>query len=371
MPENRREEDSYEYWLACLHGVGNQKKRYLRERWGGAAKLYNIEETRIRSEKILDDKEMEAFQKSRRNWKIKENYERFCEGDIRFIPYYSGEYPQKLKELPAMPYALFVKGRLPAADCPAAAIVGARRCSGYGEQMALSFGEELAKNGFIIVSGMAKGVDGIAHRGALNGGGLTYAVLGCGPDICYPRENKGLYRDILKKGGILSEYPPGTMPLPIHFPARNRIISGLSDIVLVIEARERSGSLITADMALEQGRDVYALPGPVTSELSRGCNCLIKQGAEVLLSPDELLRESGIWQRISKSDNSKNSLKNKIMLESTENLVYSKLDLYPKSKEKILEETGLGAAEVIKALVALELKGYIHEISKNYYVRHK
>ena len=237
--------------------------------------------------------------------------------------------------------------------------------------MALSFGEELAKNGFIIVSGMAKGVDGIAHRGALNGGGLTYAVLGCGPDICYPRENKGLYRDILKKGGILSEYPPGTMPLPIHFPARNRIISGLSDIVLVIEARERSGSLITADMALEQGRDVYALPGPVTSELSRGCNCLIKQGAEVLLSPDELLRESGIWQRISKSDNSKNSLKNKIMLESTENLVYSKLDLYPKSKEKILQETGLGAAEVIRALVALELKGYIHEISKNYYVRHK
>ena len=100
MPENRREEDSYEYWLACLHGVGNQKKRYLRERWRGAAELYNIEETRIRSEELLDDKEMQAFQKSRRNWKIKENYERFCEGDIRFIPYYSGEYPQKLKELP-------------------------------------------------------------------------------------------------------------------------------------------------------------------------------------------------------------------------------------------------------------------------------
>lgn len=371
MAENKSVEEQYEYWLACLTGVGNQKKRYLRERWRGAEALYNIEETKIRAEQILDEKEMEAFQKSRRNWKITENYERFCEGDIHFVPYYCGEYPQKLKELPSMPYALFVRGRLPAEDYPSAAIVGARRCSMYGEQAALSFGERLAENGFIIVSGMAKGIDGTAHRGALNGGGLTYAVLGCGVDICYPRENKGLYRDILKEGGILSEYPPGTMPLPMHFPARNRIISGLADMVLVMEARERSGSLITADMALEQGRDVYALPGPVTSELSRGCHRLIKQGAEILISADELLEDRGIPVRISDNVICKKSHKNKIMLESKENLVYSKLDLYPKSKEKILEETGLDAVEIMRVLIALELKGYIHEISKNYYVRHK
>lgn len=371
MVKYDNEEEQYEYWLACLTGIGNQKKRYLRERFGGAQALYYIEETKLAAERLFDDKELKELQRSRRNWRIAENYKRLCEEEIRFVPYYCGEYPQRLRVLPAMPYALFVKGKLPEEDRPAAAIVGARRCSAYGEQAALSFAGELAKYGITVVSGMARGIDGTAHRGALNAGGLTYAVLGCGADICYPRENKGLYKDILKTGGVLSEYPPGTQPLPMHFPARNRIISGLSDMVLVMEARERSGSLITADMALDQGRDVYALPGPVTSELSRGCHQLIKQGAGILLSPEDLLRDTGGWVNESEAFIGKNSMKNKIMLETTENLVYSKLDLYPKSKEKILEETGLGAAEVMKVLIALELKGYIHEISKNYYVRHK
>lgn len=371
MEDDKRKEDMYEYWLACLTGVGNQKKRYLRERWQGAAALYYIEETKLLAEQILDGKELEVFRSSRKSWRLKENYERAGESDIRFVPYYSSQYPEKLKELPGMPYALFVKGRLPGEEEPLAAIVGARRCSAYGEQMALQIAERLAANGMSVISGMAKGIDGIAHRGALNGGGYTYAVLGCGVDICYPRENKGLYGDLLKKGGILSEYPPGTMPLPMHFPARNRIISGLSDIVLVLEAKERSGSLITADMALEQGRDVYALPGPVTSELSRGCLRLIQQGAGVLLSADEVLQDRGIRLQNKGDQIGKNSHKNKIKLERTENLVYSRLCLYPKSKEKLLEETGLGAAEIMKVLIALELKGYIQEISKNYYVRHK
>ena len=143
-----------------------------------------------------------------------------------------------------------------------------------------------------MISGLARGVDGMGQRGALMGKGRTFAVLGSGVDICYPREHMGLYVDILDQGGgILSEYPPGTPPLPRNFPPRNRIISGLSDAVLVMEARVKSGSLITADLALEQGRELYALPGPVNSELSSGCNRLIQQGAGILLSPEMLLDE--------------------------------------------------------------------------------
>ena len=178
----------------------------------------------------------------------------------------------------------------------------------------------------------------------------------------------GLYVDILDQGGgILSEYPPGTPPLPRNFPPRNRIISGLSDAVLVMEARVKSGSLITADLALEQGRDVYALPGPVNSELSSGCNRLIQQGAGILLSPEMLLDE---WNLpVPKPGDGESE--NKKMLETPENLVYSCLDLYPKDVDRLAKETELSARELISVLVSLELQGYIKELSKNHYIRVK
>lgn len=362
-------EEKYEYWFASIEGIGIKKKRILREHFGCAQLLYYIEETKLEKEQMLNTEEIAAFNTSRKKWKLSEEYQKLSQKEVRFIPYFSGEYPQRLKELSNMPYALFVKGKLPEEEKKYAAIVGARKCSEYGEQMALMFAQKLAEAGIEIVSGMARGIDGAGHRGALNGGGATYAVLGCGADICYPREHKGLYNDILKRGGIISEYTPGTSPLPLHFPARNRIISGLSDLVLVIEARHRSGSLITADMALEQGREVYALPGPVTSMLSRGCLELIKQGAGVLINPENLLEELGICYKNIKEDNGKKATKNKIMLERTENLVYSSVCLYPKNREQIIKETGLGAPETAGILVSLVLKGYIKEVSKNYYVR--
>lgn len=196
-------------------------------------------------------------------------------------------------------------------------------------------------------------------------GGSTYAVLGCGVDICYPKEHQGLYRDIQERGGIISEYYPGTPPLSAHFPARNRIISGLSDVVLVMEAKEKSGSLITADMALEQGKDVYALPGMVTSQLSQGCHCLISQGAGILISPSELLKEL----KISDRKLEQNSYKNEKELERPENIVYSCLDLYPKGIDMLVNETGLSPKQIVRDLVSLELEGKVKEISKNYYIR--
>ena len=282
--------------------------------------------------------------------------------------FFDGEYPGRLLELQDFPYALYVKGRLPDQESKKAAIVGARRCTPYGEKYAVEFGKILAGCGIEIISGLAHGIDGMGQRGALMGGGRTFAVLGSGADVCYPREHIGLYVDILNQGGgILSEYPPGTPPLPQNFPPRNRIISGLSDAVLVMEAREKSGSLITADLALEQGRDVYALPGPVNSELSIGCNRLIQQGAGLLLDPESLLNEwnFNVSGRTGKED------KNKKMLETTEKLVYSCLGLYPKNVDRLVEETKLGAGELLNILVSLELQGYIREISKNYYIKVK
>lgn len=281
------------------------------------------------------------------------------------IPYFSEEYPKKLTNISQPPYALYVKGSLPRENQVSVAIVGARRCTHYGEQIALEYGEALASEGIQIISGMARGIDGAGQRGALNAGGATYGVLGCGVDICYPRENIGLYMDIQQKGGIISEQIPGQPPLPAYFPERNRIISGLADVVLVIEAKEKSGSLITADMALEQGKDVYALPGPVTSSMSQGCHRLIRQGAGILISPEDLLIELGInivnqGQIIDKNEK---------VLESTENMVYSCLGLFPKGMSQLLEETGLNVQELLEQLITLEMKGYVKEISKNYYVK--
>ena len=288
-----------------------------------------------------------------------------AEQGISFIPYFAAEYPRRLKDIPSPPYALYVKGRLPKEKGRCVAVVGARRCTPYGEEMALQYGKALSRAGVQVISGMARGIDGAGQRGALNGGGRTYGVLGCGVDICYPRENFGLYMDTMKEGGLISEQVPGTKPLPGYFPARNRIISALSDAVLVIEARERSGSLITADMALEQGKDVYALPGPVTSPLSTGCHRLIQQGAGILISPEDLLDEMNI--------HGKGDLqiinKNEKMLETTENLVYSCLGFIPKGVDCLVKETGLSAREVLEKLITLELQGVAKEISKNYYIR--
>ncbi len=297
----------YEYWFAGIRNIPDRTKIKLKEKAGTAEAIYYIEETALRKMQLLKEQEiwklLEAKKKEEldRNYeamrqkgisvipwgekeypgRLKEiydppyalyvkgklpdntarrNYEAMRQKGISVIPWGEKEYPGRLKEIYDPPYALYVKGKLPDNTARAAAIVGARSCTPYGEKYALEYGKKLAECGIQVISGLARGVDGIGQRGALLGGGKTFAVLGSGVDVCYPKNHMGLYLDILEQeGGILSELPPGTPPLPQHFPRRNRIISALSDIVLVMEARERSGSLITADLALEQGKDVYAL----------------------------------------------------------------------------------------------------------------
>lgn len=354
----------YEYWFASLKSLSDRKKKKLREECGNAEAIYYIEETKLCMYSFLNKKDVEVINKARHGGKLKEEYQKITEKDIHFIPFFDTSYPKKLKEISDFPYAIYVRGSLPR-EATAAAIVGARRCTHYGEAMALEYGEVLAQAGVQIISGMAKGIDGAGQRGALNVGGQTYAVLGCGVDICYPREHIGLYMDIQKTGGIISEQCPGEPPLPAYFPRRNRIISALSDVILVMEARERSGSLITVDFGLEQGKDIYVLPGPANSSLSQGCHKLIRQGAEILLTPQELLEELNI--QIVKLCEAKD--KNKKMLETCAELVYSCLDLFPKGVNRLIEETELPPEKLLQILTSLEIRGFIKEVSKNYYIK--
>lgn len=203
----------------------------------------------------------------------------------------ASDYPQRLLNIPDPPLMLFYKGRLPKENELSLAIVGARECSSYGEKVAGMFSKELSAEGVQIISGMARGIDGIAQRCAVDVSGSTFGVLGCGVDVVYPKENSDIFEKILDKGGLISEFEPGTQPLRRFFPLRNRLISGLSDAVLVVEARKRSGTYITVTQALEQGREVYAVPGRITDALSDGCNNLIASGAGIAVSPEDVLRE--------------------------------------------------------------------------------
>ena len=292
-------------------------------------------------------------------------YERLRERGIRFITPLDQEYPKRLKHIYDYPMGLWVKGELPGEEIPSAAIVGSRSCTPYGEQAAEHMGRELAGNGVQIISGLALGIDGAGHRGALKEGGKTWAVLGSGVNVCYPRSHYPIYQWILEKGGILSEYPPQAEPKAFHFPVRNRLISALSDVILVIEAGEKSGSLITAQLGLDQGREVFALPGRITDRVSRGCNQLIRDGAAILTSPSDVLEYLGILQP------QKVNLKEKEDrgLAKIEKMVYSFLDCEPKHIEEICGALHLEVSRCMSILLDLELAGMIERTSGQYYVR--
>ena len=283
------------------------------------------------------------------------------------------EYPERMKSFSDMPEGIYVKGRLPRDDRPSAAIVGGRVCSAYGREQARRFAREMAASGVQIISGLASGIDAAAHEGALEGGGTTFAVLGCGVNICYPRENYPLMRKILaQEGGVLSEFPPGERPLAWHFPQRNRLISALADLVLVVEARKKSGSLITADFALEQGKSVYALPGRVNDSLSEGSNRLIAQGAGIAVEPSVLLGELGISGRPPLSEppgEQGDSAKRRTDRTYTEEerRILQALEDGSRTLEELHQISRCPIPQLSSLLVRLQLDGVIGEEGKNSY----
>ncbi len=355
---------NYAYWLANIPGIGNRTIQRLLAQAGSARELYFLEEKGLRALKGFREKEIRAIVESRGK-ETEPAYQTMLAKGISFLSYEDDDYPEKLRNIPDAPYGLYIRGRLPEDGKKTVAIVGARRCSEYGRAVARRLGERLAKCGVCVVSGLAAGIDSAGHRGALRGGGMTCAVLGCGVDLCYPVSNRELYYDVLEEGGLVSEYSPGTQPLPGFFPARNRIIAGLSDAVVVVEAKSRSGSLITADHALEQGREIYAVPGRMDDALSAGCNMLIRQGAGMIVSVEDFLKElsSGTFPGTCPDSFEK------LLLEKEEYLVYSCVDLRPKTVEELLLETKLSMPELAAVLFALMRRGFITETFKNCYIR--
>lgn len=288
-------EQPYAYWLMCAP-IGDATKSRLLLRFGRPSGVFEASEKALLDSTLSIGKKERwiAYIKERKEENAKREYEKLQTKGILFYPEYHPFYPVKLRSIPARPFGIFVKGKLPDIRQRSLAIVGARDCSEYGQYVARHFAEKMAQNGVAVISGLARGIDGIAQRAAMEAGGESFGVLGCGADICYPKSNEKLYRMCMERGGILSTYLPGTPPTPNLFPPRNRIISGLSDGILIIEAREKSGTIITADLALEQGKDVFVIPGRVTDRLSDGCNSLIRQGASLIQSPEQLLEELNI-----------------------------------------------------------------------------
>ncbi len=286
------------------------------------------------------------------------------EQGIQFTSHEHTKYPRRLQTIAGKPYGLFYKGELPQEEQKSVAIVGARMCTRAGKERAEQLAQRVALAGGQVISGAAYGIDGAAQWAALECGGASYAVLGCGVDRCYPASNRQLFERLEKHGGLLSEFPPGTPPRSPHFPVRNRIISGLADVVAVVEARQKSGSLITADFAAEQGRRVMAVPGRPEDELSAGCNILISQGAEVILSVDSFVKS--VFPEYKKR---KKQLSDDFALAPEEKLVYSSLDFHAKSVWELEEQTMLPLAELGSSLLSLELKGLAKETERSYYAR--
>jgi DNA processing protein len=262
---------------------------------------------------------------------------------VRFLARSASGFPPLLGAIHDPPAGLFVRGagELELLSRPAVAVVGARACSGYGASVARSLGRELARAGLVVVSGMARGVDAEAHRGALEVGGPTVAVLGCGIDRDYPAAHAELARRIAATGLLASEYAPGVEPAPWRFPARNRIVAGLCAATVVVEARERSGALITADFALEEGREVLTVPGEITAALSAGTNALLKLGASPLTGAADVLECFGLAPAEPRGASS------------------GLLDLLPATADELVRRTGRPAAEVARELVELELAGLV------------
>ena len=264
------EQNMYAAWLDAMSWVAGETKYRLLGAAGSPRGIYEMGEGQLAA--LMGLQGCERFLQHRKNIKPQSVWEDLAESGIGYTYCQAASFPQKLARIPDPPFGIFYKGRLPDGSARAVAVIGARKCSEYGRFMAERFAKGFAGHGVDVISGMAMGIDGISQAAALSAGGSSYAVLGCGVDIVYPRSNETLYRQLLESGGVLSEYPPRMEPRPALFPPRNRIISALADVVLVVEAREKSGTLITVDMALEQGREVYAVPGRCTDSLSMGCN---------------------------------------------------------------------------------------------------
>ena len=355
--------------LNAINGFGIKRIRQLIEQFGSAAQALQAPvDFFIRypgipqaTRDLIPRFDTDAF--------LKKDHHACARFGARVVTFMDDDYPESLHQISDQPVVLYVSGQWPKRlDC-GVAIVGSRRASLYGLQIAERFAVELAELGVPVISGLARGVDGAAHQGALRAGGSTVAVLGCGMDIVYPPEHAQLYRDIKAKGCLVSEFAFGTPPVPFNFPRRNRIVSGLSLGVVVVEANIKSGALVTAGIALEQGREVFAVPGRIDSDVSAGPHALIEQGAKTVLSVQDILEELPVQLVRSSPQTEKTS--EQVCVQSLSNdqrLVFGFIKDGHLTYEALEKETGFGPTALAPALLALELLGKIVQKPGKMYV---
>ncbi len=387
----RNDDILYDFWWACIGGSYSMPLCRMAMEAGSARHIYEMNEKSLLRLKGVTERCVDMIKKHRAEFDLQAEYEKSLEKGIRFIPYYSSAFPERLRRISGHPFGIFVRGEVPPDNSPSVALIGARNCSEYGRRVASMLGERLAESGIPVVSGMAFGIDGVAQMACIKAGGLSYGVLGSGVDVCYPEANRELYERLCVQGGVISEYGPGTMPRACLFPARNRLIAGLSDLVVVVEARVRSGTGITVDMALDQGKDVAVIPGRITDPLSEGCIRLWKQGAIPVSSVEDILAlledkygrltgdgemEEGASEDPDKKEKKEEGMKclkktngESYMPSENEARLLEALDYYAKSTDSLCEETGLDIVEFMKAVMLLMAGGFVKELGKGYYVK--
>lgn len=354
--------DHYHWFaLRSVPLVGNVLFRRLLERFGSPEAVFQASDAALATVRGVSAAVVTSLRDHDPRPFAEREVAALARAGCRIVTLLDDEYPPLLREIADPPPFLYVRGSL-AGIGTAVAVVGSRRASAYGRTVTERMAEELSRAGVAVISGLARGIDTAAHHGALKGEAKTVGVLGCGVDVVYPAENRRLYAEMAERGAVVSEFPLGTAPLAENFPRRNRIISGISHGVLVVEAAERSGSLVTARIALDQGRDVYAIPGNITNEGSRGANRLIREGAKLVEGVDDILEElpGGRVARRSVPMPAHD-------LSPAEAAVFALLSAEPLHIDRIIAKSALTVGELSAMLLRLELKGAVTQLPGKYF----
>jgi DNA processing protein len=351
--------------LAGINGLGAASVKKIVSHFGSAAGVFDADEGLLEASSLFTKPMIGQLMEKRDGQAMGELLQKSTPPGAGFVSISEPEYPEKLKNIGDPPPYLYFKGRLDVFDGPSLAIVGSRRPTDYGRRITPRLAGELASMGVLIVSGLAFGIDAIAHQAALEAGGRTAAVFGCGLDYIYPRAHSALASRIIESGSLLSEFPKGTRPERFNFPVRNRIISGLTDGVLVVEAAEKSGALVTASLALDQGRDVLAIPGNVESKFSYGPNDLIKQGAVPVTSVEDIMTNFG-WHKSQVSSRPDRDLSK---LSLGERALFDHISVQPVHVDELGRKSRLSPARISELLLSLEIKGFIMRKPGNYVVK--
>ncbi len=357
-------DDQKKYWVGfnLVKGIGSARMRALLGAFGNAENAWKASTEELEGAGI-SSRLVENFNKLRSSDTLERAWEDIQKKGIQVLTLEDEEYPRRLKEIDQPPPVLYLRGQLQESDQWAVAIVGTRRITAYGRQVSEEIARQLAQNGISVVSGLARGVDAVAHQSALKNDGRTLAVLGNGVDLIYPPEHRKLAEEIIQHGALISDYPPGSAPEAANFPPRNRIISGLSLAVIIVEAGEKSGALITAAFAADQGREVFAVPGYLYAPQSIGTNSLIREGAHIFIDVQDVLEVLNLTQV-----EQFKSARNVLPADATESQLFALLGHEALHVDEIRMQTDLPIEQVTSTLTLMELKGLVRQVGSMRYI---